>query len=185
MWQNRRKSGTIHCWLGFKLNRRTKREVDTGVFREQGACEGRHGGLTDKHWGGINWRHGGMQETKKNTYNSNVETQRPKPKQIGVFSEWGKKTTTKKQKESEWKIKTVKNEYITTRENSIGSNKQWARACNKSGWWRKRKMIGRKLQMNWNMLYVSMCSSLEKCCFMGMMWLTWPSVHFKFSVDVL
>lgn len=31
------------------------------------------------------------------------------------------------------KTKRVKGEYITTRENSTGSNKQWARACNISG----------------------------------------------------
>ncbi len=30
--------------------------------------------------------------------------------------------------------KMVNGEYVTTRQNSTGSNKQWARACNKSGW---------------------------------------------------
>lgn len=41
--------------------------------------------------------------------------------------------------------KRVNGGYITTRENSTGSNKQLVRACNKSGWWGKKEMIGRKL----------------------------------------
>lgn len=54
------------------------------------------------------------------------------------------------------RMKTVGGEYVTTRENSTGSNKQWARACIISGWWGKTEMIGRMLMMMWDKPWVDM-----------------------------